>query len=430
MKNKIKILAINICVFLLILLLLELVLRIFLYGPGNYRARFAELQWVQPTPEAVIPDQERRPRLSPSDLSRLGTIHRWNELYALSEYQVFGDLEPNRDAVYLVDPDHPYRVVTNKAGFRRKAETSREKPSNTYRVLALGDSFTFGPYVANHETWPAITEARLNVLTDTSIQFEVLNAGVSGYFLKRQKNLYLERARLTEPDLVVLQVLDNDFSGYGKDSYPRPDVSPNELEASAEQLFFQLKRLVQKYSDSLAILDLCSRLINNFYPEPDYGGFFEPRSQAELFLNPKEDRDDQVISADTSNSTDIPFRAEFEEDFEQLVNAIRSDGHELLLVYLPTQNTLRAASNGVDKFDVFCERLAFEHNVSYLSLTEAFLSVNDVRTHYLWPWNGHLSPVGNLLVAQAVSDSIQAQASLALHHGIPEKDEESDPLRQ
>ena len=111
-------------------------------------------------------------------------------------------------------------VVTNSLGLRTPELTPR--PAGVRRVLALGDSFTFGHAVEGAETWPAVLQELLNARGGP--RYEVVNAGVSGHGTGQQLLLYDELEARVEPDLVVLgfsvvnDILDNlcvDAERYG-----------------------------------------------------------------------------------------------------------------------------------------------------------------------------------------------------------------------
>jgi lysophospholipase L1-like esterase len=116
----------------------------------------------------------------------------------------FGDQPPGRDEIRYDHPDLPYRLITNSQGLRDTEETAM--PKSKQRVLVLGDSYTFGPYLPNADTYPA----QLERLDDSR---EILNAGVAGYTIADEVALFQERAKYTEPDITLLQVLDNDVFG-------------------------------------------------------------------------------------------------------------------------------------------------------------------------------------------------------------------------
>jgi hypothetical protein len=102
-------------------------------------------------------------------------------------------------------------ITTNSLGLR--GPELAPKPAGVRRVLALGDSFTFGHAVEAAETWPAVLEQLLNARGGP--RWEVVNAGVGGYGTGQELLLYDELESRVTPDLVVLgfavvnDVLDN-----------------------------------------------------------------------------------------------------------------------------------------------------------------------------------------------------------------------------
>lgn len=119
-----------------------------------------------------------------------------------SRPKLFGDLSSNDNSVWEIVPNMPYRVVTNKQGLRMDYDLTF--PKEKQRILALGDSCTFGPYLANHNTYPALLDKKYP-------DKEVINAGVAGYTITDEVSLFIDRAKYVEPDITILQVLDNDI---------------------------------------------------------------------------------------------------------------------------------------------------------------------------------------------------------------------------
>jgi hypothetical protein len=103
------------------------------------------------------------------------------------------------------------RITTNALGLRGPELGAR--PAGARRVLALGDSFTFGHAVEAAEAWPAILESELTARGRGA--WEVINAGVSGHGTGQQLLMYEALAPRVEPEVVVLgfavvnDVLDN-----------------------------------------------------------------------------------------------------------------------------------------------------------------------------------------------------------------------------
>jgi len=116
--------------------------------------------------------------------------------------RLLADLKPG---VHRVDTGHarlPFIYTTNTQGFRRNQEVSF--PKKGLRILCLGDSYTFGAYVHDHDTYPSQLERLLPSM-------EVINAGNVGYTISDEASLFIERAKYVEPDITILQALDNDL---------------------------------------------------------------------------------------------------------------------------------------------------------------------------------------------------------------------------
>jgi hypothetical protein len=105
------------------------------------------------------------------------------------------------------------RITTNAFGLRGPAMPDGRTPG-VRRVLALGDSFTFGTAVEAGEAWPARLESRLNRGRSVG-RWQVVNAGIPGHGTGQQLLLYRMLEERLRPDVVVLgltvvnDVLDN-----------------------------------------------------------------------------------------------------------------------------------------------------------------------------------------------------------------------------
>lgn len=134
-----------------------------------------------------------------------GDRHR-SSVHHGSRPRLLGDLPGGlRELRELGKYERPYWLLTNPQGFRNPFPV--EFPKGRQRILLLGDSFTFGPFLPEQDTYSGF-------LNRMSKDREFLNAGVEGYTIADEAALFAERARFSEPDLVVLQVLDNDIPGF------------------------------------------------------------------------------------------------------------------------------------------------------------------------------------------------------------------------
>jgi lysophospholipase L1-like esterase len=112
-------------------------------------------------------------------------------------------------------------------GFRDHDLPYARRPG-TFRVLALGDSYTFGQGVEAEEAWPKVLEKRLGP------RAEVLNAGVSGWGTA-QELLWLEEEGIRyRPDEVVVAFYLNDF--YDNAGLPEGDRRPRYARSATGEL--------------------------------------------------------------------------------------------------------------------------------------------------------------------------------------------------
>lgn len=108
---------------------------------------------------------------------------------------------PNTETVWNKEGRAAVRI--NQLGLRDR-EILPVKTPGIYRILILGDSMVEALQVALEQTFVKVTEALLNRWANGKTQFEVINAGVSGYGTA-QEYLWLKHDGIwLHPDLVVL----------------------------------------------------------------------------------------------------------------------------------------------------------------------------------------------------------------------------------
>ena len=110
---------------------------------------------------------------------------------------------------------HDVKTTTNSYGFRSRDISFRKRG---YRIMMLGDSFTFGTDVADEETSSWILEDLLRA-TSGYEKAEILNAGTNGSSNVSQINYFKSDGVVFNPDLVVLNLYTgNDFDQNLQDS--------------------------------------------------------------------------------------------------------------------------------------------------------------------------------------------------------------------
>lgn len=132
----------------------------------------------------------------------------------------------------LMTPDQNYfwegvNIHINSQNLRHDSEYSFEKGPDSYRILILGDSVTFGWELPLKDTFPELLEKALNE-QDSSFEYEVINASTPGWDTARQL-VYLERYGLQyHPDLIILEfTVLNDVEDCFESSAPISALTPS-----------------------------------------------------------------------------------------------------------------------------------------------------------------------------------------------------------
>lgn len=98
----------------------------------------------------------------------------------------------------------------NNWGYRG-ADFSLDKPPDVYRVVVLGDSFTFGEGTPDTQVFPARLEAGLSRERLDGKRVEVINLGIPAADTRAEVATYLRFARRLAPDWVILEWNTNDY---------------------------------------------------------------------------------------------------------------------------------------------------------------------------------------------------------------------------
>lgn len=106
-----------------------------------------------------------------------------------------------------------FHVETNSHGLR-EYPFNVEKPSNTTRILFLGDSFTFGHGVNESQRYTDIVERRLNRSLSRNVQ--AINAGVGGYGMRDYYTFLKLRGLSYQPDTIVVTFQYDDVLDTGR----------------------------------------------------------------------------------------------------------------------------------------------------------------------------------------------------------------------
>lgn len=134
---------------------------------------------------------------------KLGSYYESSDLNTFQLKKRFSGVEPSMEY-----PGTFVEVHTNSFGLRGKEELQ----ANKKKILVVGDSYTFGVYVSDIETYPAVLQKKIGS------PYQVLNAGYAGGFETDQQYVWVKKnIPIIKPKIVILGVfLGNDILGINK----------------------------------------------------------------------------------------------------------------------------------------------------------------------------------------------------------------------
>ena len=285
----------------------------------------------------------------------------------------------------LVAPTAEFRhlVEHNSLGWR-DVEHAREKPAGTFRIVGLGDSFTYGVGAPFEETFLARLEARLNARSDAQSgdvgPVEVLKAGQPRFFPLTERLMLEHYALDFDPDLVIVAFLPNDLM----DTYIGVDAI-----AVDESGYLR--------SHAMSGLGRAGPLL------------YENSHAARLLLTRvarARERATQPEDPAAFWRDDGPYEAVWgavEDELGRLVELARERGAEVVIAHVPhSRHYSRKLSP--DEVEYPARRLArftAEHGAHFVDLRPALWGEGpegDLANY--WPADGHCTPAGYDVIAR------------------------------
>ena len=115
----------------------------------------------------------------------------------------FGDLPTNDDEILDGGKDLPYHVLANSQGVRMDHDVKFPKAKK--HVLMMGDSGFYCPFLNNEFTISGVLQQRFP-------DAEIMNTGIIAYTIDDYLTLWREKAKYSEPDIVILQTNGGDIT--------------------------------------------------------------------------------------------------------------------------------------------------------------------------------------------------------------------------
>lgn len=109
----------------------------------------------------------------------------------------------------------PYKptYTINADSLNERFDYTPQKPKDTYRIITLGDSFTFGLHVNTYENFTEVLEDLLNrkLACGSYKKFEVINLGMTQYDIEYSVRRFELRGKKYNPDLIIWLLKQDDF---------------------------------------------------------------------------------------------------------------------------------------------------------------------------------------------------------------------------
>lgn len=299
--------------------------------------------------------------------------------YTSAPYLPFGPKPSSRMTGQSAKGEFSYDYRHNRLGFR-DAEHDLAKPAGVFRILGLGDSFTYGVGAAFEETYLYRLEQQLNARPGAHPRVEVIKAGIPRFFPEPERILLENLGVQFEPDIVVVGFVPNDVidTYYGLDAV-RVDASG-----------FLVTR-------QAATPGACGRLL---YRRSHLCRLVLAKYTA--WVNDRREDWPGVFQADGSHEADW---RKIEAEFGKMADATRARGARLLILHIPRKGPWTAAQEYPARR---LERWAAAHQVGFLDCLPAMREASANRVLY-YARDGHCTPAGYAVIAEALYGFLMQQ---------------------
>lgn len=305
-----------------------------------------------------------------------------------------GDYHPGQDGVYITHRHWPFHVRTNADGFRDRGELRNDR----YRVLALGDSQTFGLFVNSQDVWTDWLTYYLNKGSDSKV--EVLNNGIPGGTITDELEYFTDKGQALGAQLVILCVYANDIKDLKRPASGRSTGIAVERNVAFSGLRWFLGHYSAAYSLARSVKERLTR------------SHIRNENRALVASAGADGVPEMVLDPSASSNEDAGLRDRYRELFSDFAQKVSKSGSHLLVAYLPSFQYGQPESGDRDT-GVFVAGLAARHGAAFVDLTPAIAS-RPVEEMFLlrledqtaYPSDIHLSRSGHMVVAATLAETV------------------------
>jgi len=287
-------------------------------------------------------------------------------------------------------------IRINSAGMRDR-EYSREKPRDTLRIAAVGDSFTFGMGVDVEDTYVRQLQ---QLLEQDGVTIEIMNFGVIAYGMWQFEALLEEKILPYAPDAIVLGLFLDDLGG------PEDPRSSGTV-WHGRNPFESLIRDETTASYLLNFLSNANRVLESKYRHRRGYRYLQGIEERKREIGPQ-NPEHTFYALQTGSVGEAVYRR-FTRALGRFVRHTRQAGVPVVVAYIPDASQLNEADRQyANRAVARAVRLA---EVPFVDLTPRFERAPDPRELYLFPLDAHTSKAGHRMIAEAVAELLH-QAGL------------------
>jgi len=294
--------------------------------------------------------------------------------------------------------DFDVQVSNNGQRLRGRREYSQVPEKGTFRILTLGDSFTYGVGVSDDETYPAHLE---RLVEPAGRRVEALNAGIYGSGTSEQVLWYKRWACHFRPHVVVLTVYANDL----QDDQARP-LFALEGDGLAPLPRAQTKdrahavRRTTRWLPGYSYLSQHSHLLNLVRSKA--GALL--RSQGGTPTLPK--KTERTPKDDSLRIYGLVLA--------RLLELVREQGAELAIVFVPPRYAVRVPGSEPQRLTRFKDYLGTatrDLGIPFRDLTPRFIAQRKDGSPLYHDGDFHCTPRGYRVLASGVSELLSGLSS-------------------